>query len=467
MQLLRSALRLPECHFLAASDWEYALPMYVLKLKGMQQPPSPLSCSESTMLPVSRSLQPRTTPTTNSPTVTHPPYLFAVGRLVPISGSVAEVGHSLPHMVIGGSVSDDIRADLLSLINNDPRYYALANDLRLAGYGAAASSSSGASAGGIARGASSALGRSTFSHPATTLPLSTFPIRESSASRSHDVHELSAAPVHNSVGMLAGRETPRTSSGEQAVTDRSDNAAESFYRPLTLQELRKTSELQIGYLFSNGTIGDVFSASTLTASAPAAGAAAYDSSGPSTPTSREQTSQDLTDTPPEPGIPVLPHGVDPIGSGADGVVHQVIGFGETSLVAKVYHADCLEAAATELSIDRKIFDVVPNTKLVPRLFGAYRGSQYLEWETNIVVMEDGGFALRSWTDLTPDERATLYASLHDLHSVGIYHNDIRPGNVLRSSAGQLRFVDLTTAFMHTCEGHDCYELQRFREILEL
>lgn len=194
----------------------------------------------------------------------------------------------------------------------------------------------------------------------------------------------------------------------------------------------------------------------------------------------------MTDTPPEPGIPVLPLAVDPIGTGADGVVHQVIGFGEVSLVAKVYHADCLEAAANELSIYRKIFDAVPNTQLVPQLFGAYRGSQYLEWATIIVVMEDGGSVLRSWTDLTPDKRCvslaarfsyisadvylysvTLYANLQEMHSLGIYHNEIRPGNVLRSSAGQLRFIDYATAFIHDCEGHECYELQRFREILEL
>ncbi|KAJ8295165.1 hypothetical protein OF846_002195 [Rhodotorula toruloides] len=290
---------------------------------------------------------------------------------------------------------------------------------------------------------------------------------QSSASQPHDVGESSAAPVHDSGGMLAGCKSPRKTSGDQAKTDHSDNAAESFYRPFTLQELRKTSELQIGYLFSNGTIGDVFSASALTPSVSGAAATAYDSSRPSTPTWREQTLQYLTDTPPEPGIPVLPLAVDPIGTGADGVVHQVIGFGEVSLVAKVYHADCLEAAANELSIYRKIFDAVPNTQLVPQLFGAYRGSQYLEWATIIVVMEDGGSVLRSWTDLTPDKRVTLYANLQEMHSLGIYHNEIRPGNVLRSSAGQLRFIDYATAFIHDCEGHECYELQRFREILEL
>ncbi|GEM07287.1 hypothetical protein Rt10032_c03g1304 [Rhodotorula toruloides] len=348
-KLLRSALRLPECHFLVAADWEYALPIYTLKLEGMQQlrmynlklegiqqPSSPLACTKSPMLPLSRSLRSRSTPNTNSPTVTHPPYILAVGRLVPISGSMAKVGHTLPHLVIGGSVSDDIGADLLSLINTDSRYHALADDLRLAGFGAAPSSSSGASASGIA-----------------------------------------------------------------------------------------------------------------------------------TPTSREPTPQYFSDTPPELGIPVLPLGVDPISAGAKGVVHQVIGFRDTPLVAQVYHTDRLEAAANELSIYHKIYSALQSAKLVTQLFGAYRGSQYLDWETIIVVMQDGGSALHSWTDLTPDERVTLYANLQDLHSLGIYHSHVQPRNVLRSSVGQLRFIDFAAAFTHDCDGNDCCELQRFREILEL
>lgn len=154
---------------------------------------------------------------------------------------------------------------LLSLVNTEPRYNALANDLRLAGYGTAPSSSSGASASGVAGGASSGSGGgglsgSSLSHsasssrqhnpssqlsavppshiPAATLPLS-YPMSQSSASQPHDVGESSAAPVHDSGGMLAGCKSPRKTSGDQAKTDHSDNAAESFYRPFTLQELRK------------------------------------------------------------------------------------------------------------------------------------------------------------------------------------------------------------------------------------
>ncbi|BGP08001.1 hypothetical protein JCM10049v2_003846 [Rhodotorula toruloides] len=249
--------------------------------------------------------------------------------------------------------------------------------------------------------------------------------------------------------------------------DKTPEIAELAYRSVSMQELQTLRSLKIAYMYSNGLLDEFFTATSFTTS-PLASTLPANAVQPPVPAfSHTPTSISTPPTSAESGLPILALEINPLDGGRDGVVHRVVGFDNAPLVAKLSHADRVEEAENELAVYRTIQDASLDGKLVPRLFRAMRGSQYLDWTTIVFVMEDGGSHLRSWTDLTADERPQLYNNLQDLHRLGIYHGYIKPSNVLRSSAGQLRFIDFATAFVHECEGDDFYELQRFREILEL
>ncbi|KAK4333700.1 hypothetical protein RTBOTA2_002435 [Rhodotorula toruloides] len=427
--LLHRALPLPQCLFLAALDWTFILPMYILPLHSTEHL-SALPPAAPTIVRVTDQSPPRRKPPTSYSTPSTPssPYTLAIGELVPISGSFAADGHSLPHILIGGAASDAVSADLLRLIQTDPRYQSLAHDLR--NYRLRQ--------------------RETCDSPASTAPPAT--------SAMPGTQPLPQTATASDDMQAHDKQSPGDPLEPEEHVGETDETAEPSYRSVSMQELQTLPSLKIAYMYSNGLLDDFFTATSFTTSPLASTLRTNSGQQPVPATSHTATSISTLSTPAESGLPVLALEFNPLDGGRDGVVHRVVGFDNAPLVAKFSHADRVEEAENELAVYRTIQDV-------PQLFRALRGSQYLDWTTIILVMEDGGSHLRSWTDLTVDERPQLYNNLQDLHR--IYHGFIKPSNVLRSSAGQLRFIDFATAFIHDCEGDDCYELQRFREILEL
>lgn len=416
--------------------------MYMIKLDIARQPATPLPSTRATLLaPRQTHLHPAKPALTPSTSFT--PYILAIGALVPISGSVATDGHSLPHMIIGGSLSDSMSDELLSMIKTDARYKSLAEDIRHAGLDARnPSQSSSASAapgdgsgssidtsGGLAASSASSTAQQDAAfdlHTRTTLATSPAEPAVLAGSSSLSPAEPTSQSTTGTGRPPAGFKQPRRSSGNKSISEdtagEAEASSETTIRSVSMHELQtvrnfplrwhrhsvdrfeQLHELRVAYMYSNGLLDEFFTMTALTTPRPALTPPLDDDQRRSIPVSRASTPNSLPDTSPEPGIPILALECDPLGGGADGVVHRVVGFEEDPLVAKISHADRLAAAKKELSIYRTIESVSPDGKLVPRLIRALQGTPYQDSESIVLVLEDGGPCLRSWTGLTPDER---------------------------------------------------------------
>ncbi|KAF8479980.1 hypothetical protein JB92DRAFT_3041604, partial [Gautieria morchelliformis] len=112
--------------------------------------------------------------------------------------------------------------------------------------------------------------------------------------------------------------------------------------------------------------------------------------------------------------------------------------------------------------------------ILPTFFGRFRHSFF-----DVLVLSKEGNALTSWNDLVEDERLELFSMALRLHQAGLRHGDLEPRNVLRSTTGQLKLVDLSEASEHQCCGtvqrgsrkrrrsYRCSELIRLRRELDL
>ncbi|KAF8505234.1 hypothetical protein JB92DRAFT_2965796 [Gautieria morchelliformis] len=112
--------------------------------------------------------------------------------------------------------------------------------------------------------------------------------------------------------------------------------------------------------------------------------------------------------------------------------------------------------------------------ILPTFFGRFRHSIF-----DVLVLSKEGNALTSWNDLVEDERLELFSMALKLHQAGLRHGDLEPRNVLRSTTGQLKLVDLSEASEHQCCGtvqrgsrkrrrlYRCSELIRLRRELDL
>ncbi|KAF8479987.1 hypothetical protein JB92DRAFT_1768443 [Gautieria morchelliformis] len=111
--------------------------------------------------------------------------------------------------------------------------------------------------------------------------------------------------------------------------------------------------------------------------------------------------------------------------------------------------------------------------ILPTFFGRFRHSFF-----DVLVLSKEGNALTSWNDLVEDERLELFSMALKLHQAGLRHGDLEPRNVLRSTTGQLKLVDLSEASEHQCctvqsgsrkrhRSHHCLELIRLRRALDL
>ncbi|KAF8476475.1 hypothetical protein JB92DRAFT_2838164 [Gautieria morchelliformis] len=83
--------------------------------------------------------------------------------------------------------------------------------------------------------------------------------------------------------------------------------------------------------------------------------------------------------------------------------------------------------------------------ILPTFFGRFRHSFF-----DVLVLSKEGNALTSWNDLVEDERLELFSMALKLHQAGLRHGDLEPRNVLRSTTGQLKLVDLSEASEHQC-----------------
>ncbi|KAJ6561134.1 hypothetical protein DFH09DRAFT_1364570 [Mycena vulgaris] len=100
----------------------------------------------------------------------------------------------------------------------------------------------------------------------------------------------------------------------------------------------------------------------------------------------------------------------------------------------------------------------------PRYYGVFED----KIGTVALILENGGTALKSFGNLTGDEAQTLFGKVEEMHSVGIFHHDLVPRNIVRSPEGELRIIDFHLSVRHRCSGKDkCKELLEFSQKLGL
>ncbi|GAA5833963.1 hypothetical protein JCM11251_003575 [Rhodosporidiobolus azoricus] len=102
------------------------------------------------------------------------------------------------------------------------------------------------------------------------------------------------------------------------------------------------------------------------------------------------------------------------------------------------------------------FNKVPHA--VPRFFGCFRTSGLMQ-ECDVLLMEDAGKAVESFSTMTEEAKIAVYRLLLELHKEGLAHGDFAERNVALARDGRYRLVDFEHAQEHVCEGEEhCEEL---------
>ncbi|KAJ7173665.1 hypothetical protein C8R46DRAFT_1083583 [Mycena filopes] len=101
----------------------------------------------------------------------------------------------------------------------------------------------------------------------------------------------------------------------------------------------------------------------------------------------------------------------------------------------------------------------------PKYYGAFED----RLGTVALVLDNAGIALQDFKAAKKPFRQALLAKAVEMHSAGIYHNDLVPRNIVQDSEGELRIIDFHIADLnHRCRGEDkCEELVAFRAALGL
>ncbi|KAJ7731837.1 hypothetical protein DFH07DRAFT_781159 [Mycena maculata] len=103
--------------------------------------------------------------------------------------------------------------------------------------------------------------------------------------------------------------------------------------------------------------------------------------------------------------------------------------------------------------------------VIPRVVGLYRRKD----ENKVVLLITyAGKPLKTFDDLPPLDRRTLFQRLVRLHGSGIQHNDFEPRNVTMFGASNPVIIDFDNASLHhRCTGASCAELIHVAKLLGL
>ncbi|KAJ7241885.1 hypothetical protein B0H12DRAFT_1132865 [Mycena haematopus] len=103
--------------------------------------------------------------------------------------------------------------------------------------------------------------------------------------------------------------------------------------------------------------------------------------------------------------------------------------------------------------------------ITPRYYGVFED----RIGTVALILDDGGRALKTFSNLSVEQGHKLFNKVLDMHSAGVRHDDLEPRNVVQDSEGELKIIDFHVAEMnHRCRGKDtCKELQKFKKALGL
>ncbi|KAJ7232225.1 hypothetical protein B0H12DRAFT_1145718 [Mycena haematopus] len=100
--------------------------------------------------------------------------------------------------------------------------------------------------------------------------------------------------------------------------------------------------------------------------------------------------------------------------------------------------------------------------ITPRYYGVFEDSI----GTVALILDNGGRALKTFSNLSVEQCENLFAKVLEMHSAGVRHNDLEPRNVVQDSEGELKIIDFHVAEMnHRCRGDGCKELEKFKKAL--
>ncbi|KAJ6466658.1 hypothetical protein C8R47DRAFT_1234534 [Mycena vitilis] len=103
--------------------------------------------------------------------------------------------------------------------------------------------------------------------------------------------------------------------------------------------------------------------------------------------------------------------------------------------------------------------------ITPRYYGVFED----DIGTVALVLDNGGEALKTFNSLTSEQTQKLFAKAVEMHTAGVYHDDLVPRNIVQDSKGELRIIDFHIAKMrHRCHGKEkCNELLKLSNALGL
>ncbi|KAJ7772913.1 hypothetical protein DFH07DRAFT_718451, partial [Mycena maculata] len=125
-----------------------------------------------------------------------------------------------------------------------------------------------------------------------------------------------------------------------------------------------------------------------------------------------------------------------------------------SLVAKTAHGP---SATQRLVCEYNAYTAMRTLQgtVIPTVMGMFTTK---DGKNTVLMMSYAGEALKTFSDLRPDEKLMLFHRLVRLHKTGVQHNDLEPRNVTKSSSGPL-IIDFDNASLdHSCPGASCQEL---------
>ncbi|BGP14034.1 hypothetical protein JCM10213v2_001972 [Rhodosporidiobolus nylandii] len=155
----------------------------------------------------------------------------------------------------------------------------------------------------------------------------------------------------------------------------------------------------------------------------------------------------------------------PIGRGAGGAVYT----GQTVRGSRVVLKYAMtEEGNTSLAHEAVVYAALEaaGANVAPRLFGLFRGGR--PDQTDVLVLEQFGQAVKSVDDLSRHDRLTIVALHEELHRAGYAQDDYAERNtVIDPSSGLIKLIDFGEAEQHDCPGKTCCLLDEIRQWLEV